>query len=651
MTGGGTVADLVNRLTGKDAPDAFALLHRPEAGAGDALDVLIGDVTPAATLADVPVPEARGGGPHEQLVLLPYRQIAERGYECPDDGEELLVMDIRDQSTVTLDAFLEGLPDLPLTVRGGTFDVDDDAYAQTVRRIIEDEIGTGAGANFVLRRTYTAWINNWSAVSALALYGRLLRNSQGAYWTFLIRFGGRTLIGASPERHITLHRGTAVMNPISGTYRYPHGGATPAAALEFLEDGKERNELYMVLDEELKMMSRLCPEGGRVAGPQLREMSHLAHTEYFIEGRCDADPRAVLHETLFAPTVTGSPLESACRVISKYEPDGRGYYAGVAALLGRDADGQRRLDSAILIRTADITQRGRLRLGVGATLVRDSDPVSEAQETRAKAAGLLAAFDGGAPDERPPSRPEAGPLGADPRVSRALRARNDPLAGFWQSSPGDRSPRPPHLAGRRALLIDAEDTFSAMGATLLRALGLDVSVRRFDEDYSLTGQDLVVVGPGPGDPREVGNPKIAHLRAQTRNLLEAGTAFLSVCLGHQALCGVLGLPLVRKDVPHQGVQRTIDLFGQREEVFFYNTFAAVSSADAVSGHPARPGPVKVCRDGTTGEIHALRGPGFASVQFHPASVMTRDGIGILEGLISTVMAPSTEFPRDREATA
>ncbi|WP_405922041.1 anthranilate synthase family protein [Streptomyces sp. NBC_00122] len=659
MGDAGDVAALLDRLGEAGGAASFALLHRPEAGDGASVDVLIGEMTPVSALADIPLPPATPGERHEQLVLLPYRQIAERGYACPDDGEELLVMDIHEQGAVPLDALLAALPESALTVRGGAFDVDDAAYAQTARRIVEDEIGSGAGANFVLKRTYTAWIDGWSARSALALYGRLLRNSPGAYWTFLIRSGGRTLIGASPERHITLDGGTAVMNPISGTYRYPRGGATPAGVLEFLADGKERNELYMVLDEELKMMSRLCPQGGRVVGPRLREMSHLAHTEYFIEGHCDRDPREVLRETLFAPTVTGSPLESACHVIAKYEPDGRGYYAGVAALLGRDAAGERRLDSAILIRTADVDPRGRLRLGVGATLVRDSDPVSEAEETRAKAAGLLAALDIGAPPGRAPHEPAAGRLGTDPGVSRALRARNDPLAGFWRASPGDRSPRPPHLAGRRALLIDAEDTFTAMGATLLRGLGLDVTVRRFDEPYSVAGQDLVVVGPGPGDPRETGHVKIAHLRDRTRQLLAAGTPFLSVCLGHQALCGVLGLPLVRKRVPHQGVQRTVDLFGQREDVYFYNTFAALSPADRLEGPQSRPGWVEVSRDPATGEVHALRGPGFASVQFHPASVMTRNGIGILEQLIGTVLArspvpkpaPRPESPRNREAIA
>ncbi|MFJ5840366.1 anthranilate synthase family protein [Streptomyces shenzhenensis] len=640
---GGT--SLLHRLTGPAPPPSFALLHRPEVG-GQQVDLLVGHVSEAASTASLPLPPESGRDRHELLALLPYRQIWERGYEHHDDGEPLLVMTVDEQAVVPLGTVLTTLPDLPIDVRDSGFTGDDEEYAETVRQIITHEIGTGTGANFVIKRTFAATIANWSAQTALTLFGRLLRNTSGAYWTFLIRVNGRTFIGASPERHLTVDHGTAVMNPISGTYRYPPSGPSRDGVLDFLADGKEADELYMVVDEELKMMSRVCDGGARVVGPRLREMAHLAHTEYFIEGRIVQDVRDALRETLFAPTVTGSPLESACRVIAKYETEGRGYYAGTAALLGRDPAGGRRLDSAILIRTADIDSTGRLRLGVGSTLVRNSDPRAEAAETRAKAAGLIAALNAepaasahDAASARPPV-PGAARLGVLPEVAHALAARNTPLAQFWRDPPETRSRHLPELAGRTALLIDAEDTFTAMGATLMRELGLRVSVRRFDEGYRLEGHDLVVVGPGPGDPRDVRHPKIAHLREVTDRLLHLGTPFLSVCLGHQSLSAVLGLELVRKKVPNQGTRREIDLFGRRESVYFYNTFAAISTRDSFPGPAARPGDVEVCRDPANDEIHALRGDGFASVQFHPASVMTRDGAAVVGRLISGLFPKS-----------
>ena len=63
--------------------------------------------------------------------------------------------------------------------------------------------------------------------------------------------------------------------------------------------------------------------------------------------------RDVLRETMFAPTVTGSPIENACRVIARHEGRGRRYYAGVLALLGADGAGRQTLDAPILIRTAE----------------------------------------------------------------------------------------------------------------------------------------------------------------------------------------------------------------------------------------------------------------------------------------------------------
>ena len=89
-------------------------------------------------------------------------------------------------------------------------------------------------------------------------------------------------------------------------------------------------------------------------------------------------------------------------------------------------------------------------------------------------------------------------------------------------------------------------------------------------------------------------------------------------------------------VPNQGVQRVIDLFGRRTRVGFYNTFAARAEADEFE--PAGlAGPVAVSRDRETGEVHALRGPGFASMQFHPESVLTADGVGILREALLTVI--------------
>lgn len=628
-------ADLLEEILGP-TPPPFALLHRPEATGPGVLDILVGEVSHPGTLAGIPLSEPSGvpGAPrHDVLALVPYRQIAERGFAGHDDGTPLVAMSVTRQETASLAAVLQRLPDTPIRTTGGRFDVGDDAYAETVRRVITEEIGTGEGANFVIKRTFTVDISDYTPHSALTFFKRLLEREKGAYWTFVVHTGERTLVGATPERHISVDEGTAVMNPISGTYRYPVTGPTLPEVMDFLADRKEADELYMVVDEELKMMARICPGGGRVTGPFLKEMARLAHTEYFIEGRTTGDPREILRETLFAPTVTGSPLESACRVIGRYEQEGRGYYSGVLALIGRDAQGGAALDSAICIRTADIDRTGRVRIGVGATLVRHSDPLSEVAETRAKAAGLLAALEGEG----------ATRFAAHPEVCRALRSRNDTIAGFWlaDTPPVPLGGQPSLPPGRRVLVVDAEDTFTSMIGHQLASLGLEVTVRRFDEPYRVTDHDLVVMGPGPGDPRDLSHAKIAHLDATIERLLRDRLPFLAICLSHQVLSRRLGLDLVRRPRPNQGVQRDIDLFGRRERVGFYNTFAAASGEDKAE---TGAGIVEIARDPDSREVHALRGAHFASLQFHPESVLTQNGVGITGGLVRGMLAGSPLAP-------
>ncbi|MET9481542.1 anthranilate synthase family protein [Streptomyces sp. NPDC006638] len=618
--------DLLARVLQGQAP-AYALLHRPES-AGDTLEVLLGAMSTADTLAEIPLPDPvppAAGRRHDTLVIVPYRQVAERGFAAPDDGAPLLTMAVADQERLPLREALRRLPDDAVTLRGGHFEPDDERYAGLVRRVIDEEIGRGEGANFVLRRSFVADITGYGPHSALSFFRRLLERESGAYWTYLVHTGTRTFVGASPERHISVQDGTAVMNPISGTYRYPTSGPALSGVMDFLADRKESDELYMVVDEELKMMARICDTGLRVVGPYLKEMARLAHTEYFIEGRTGRDVREILRETLFAPTVTGSPLESAAKVIARYEPEGRGYYSGVLAVIGRDEHGDRTLDSAILIRTADIDAAGRLRAGVGATLVRHSDPRSEVAETRAKAAGLLSALQPLVPDR----------FADHPDVRQALARRNDTIAGFWLGDGRGPGHTVPGLAGRTVLVIDAEDTFTSMIDHQLRSMGLAVTVRRFDEPYRFDAYDLVVLGPGPGDPRDGGHPKIARLRSAVDTLLRERRPFLAVCLSHQVLSNRLGLEPARRTVPNQGVQREIDLFGRRERVGFYNTFAARADDDTLD-HPGLGG-VRFSRDKETGEIHAMLGEGFASLQFHPESVLTEDGLRIFGGFLTEVL--------------
>lgn len=621
----------MNLLGLLDDPRPFALLRRRTPGRaveeGETVEVLIGPVSTCDRLADLP---------DEGLALVPFRQIRERGFDVRDDGTPLTVLTPEESYAVPLAEALEQLPSHDVRVEGGGFDVADEEYSEIVGRVLRDEIGQGEGANFVIRRTYEGEIPGFGRADALALFRRLLEGERGAYWTFVVHTGERTLVGASPEVHVRMSGGTVVMNPISGTYRYPAEGPTPEHLLDFLADGKEIEELSMVVDEELKMMCTVGDMGGVVVGPRLKEMAHLAHTEYELRGKSSLDVREVLKETMFAATVTGSPVQNACRVIERHEVGGRGYYAGALALIGRDSGGAQTLDSPILIRTADIDADGGLRVPVGATLVRGSDPASEVAETHAKAAGVLAAL--GVRPGRPREEHTRVRLADDPRVRAALDGRRASLAPFWLRM----QERSGELSGH-ALVVDGEDTFTAMLGHVLRSSGLEVTVRRYDEpglrEAVLVHEGPVVLGPGPGDPSDLDDPKMRFLRDLAAEVVtEHRHGVLGVCLGHELIAAELGLDIVRKKVPYQGAQTTIDLFGRPETVGFYNSFVAYCD-DEVHAELAEHG-IEVSRAGN-GEVHAVRGPGFAGVQFHPESVLTLNGAAVVRDLVGQLRGTST----------
>ena len=321
-------ADLITSLAA-DPSRSFALIARDGA---QTVEVLTGPIVDVDVLADIPL-TAADGSPQEVLAMVPYRQVVERGFAAHDDGAPLRCLVVDERVRIDSGDVLAALPDEQVPLGDAGFDIDDARYAEIVRTVIRDEIGRGEGANFVIRRDYRATVEADPRIAALTWFRALLEHERGAYWTFAIVTPDHVAVGASPEAHVTARSdGSASrvveMNPISGTFRHPAGGATAETLGAFLRDTKETEELFMVVDEELKMMSAVCSDGGRITGPHLKEMSRLTHTEYVLRGRSQMDPRDILRETMFAPTVTGSPMQNACAVIRRHEQAPRGYYSG-----------------------------------------------------------------------------------------------------------------------------------------------------------------------------------------------------------------------------------------------------------------------------------------------------------------------------------
>ncbi|MGQ7310341.1 chorismate-binding protein [Microbacterium arabinogalactanolyticum] len=617
------------RALAADPETSFVLIARD-----GVVELLTGEIVDVETLSDIPLEGA--DGPREVFAMVPYRQVRERGFEAQDDGTPLRCLLVAEREGLDAEELRAALPDAPIDLRGGGFDISDEEYAGIVEQVIAEEIGRGEGANFVIRRDYRAGYECDDRIAALTWFRALLEHERGAYWTFAVITPGQIAVGASPEAHVVARDGIVTMNPISGTFRHPAGGATRESLTEFLSSTKETEELFMVVDEELKMMSQVCSDGGRITGPHLKEMSRLTHTEYMLRGRSRLDPRDILRETMFAPTVTGSPMQNACAVIRRHERAPRGYYSGVAALFTPNADGGHDLDAPILIRTAYL-DRGHLRVPVGATLVRHSDPLGEVGETHGKAAGVLGAIGAIERDHVAETRDDDAPaparLADDPEIAALLASRNTRLADFWMQ-PQDAAATG-RFGGRSALVVDAEDRFTTMLAHQLRHLGLDVTIAPWSEvtDEAVDAADLVVSGPGPGDPRDPSSPRIARMQQIVARRRATASPLLAVCLSHQILADGLGIELVPLDSPYQGVQKTVPVFGEEASVGFYNTFTA-----RVSPGTTRIGDAEVAADSESGDVYALRGEHFASIQGHLESILSRDGIATLERLTAHALS-------------
>ncbi|MBD8513551.1 chorismate-binding protein [Photobacterium sp. CAU 1568] len=575
----------------------------------------------------------------KSLLLLPFRQVIENDYNAIDDEMPVLSLAIKASEKIPVHEFIHSIPDFSVNTNHEHYNLNDQEYSRRVRHLIDNEIGQGSGSNFVLQRKFHANIDEYEPSKLFSLFRQLLKTESSAYWVFMIQTGEQSFIGASPELHASLNDGEVMMNPISGTYAYPTNEPMDESILSFLSCKKEIGELSMVVDEELKMMSRLCEAGGQVSALKLKQLSRVAHTEYILSGQSDASIAKVLKETLPAPTVTGSPVQNACDVISRFEPEGRRYYSGVVAFVEKHGESTA-LDSAILIRTAEISQQGEVEITAGATIVRDSIPVNEANETRNKVASLYHAMFGvdqrlGAKQAHRLLDKQAISLNDIPGVQEVLARRSSENSNFWRTEPKQRNRQDDCYLGKKVLIIDGNDTFTSMLKTLFTSAGAIATVVKVAEEIDFTTYDLVLAGPGPGNPGDKSDKRVFLMRKLISRLIEAEHPFFAVCLSHQLLAQELGLPIIRLNPPNQGLQKAITLGNQKELVGFYNTFCV--TADDMTILKMKERDIDLYLNETTHHIYAIQSSHFASVQFHLESFLTINGPQLLDYFVKPLL--------------
>ncbi len=180
-------------------------------------------------------------------------------------------------------------------------------------------------------------------------------------------------------------------------------------------------------------------------------------------------------------------------------------------------------------------------------------------------------------------------------------------------------------------MIDNFDSFTFNLSYLLESLDADVKVVRNDNvsNYDLNWCDKIVLSPGPGVPSD------AKGMNEVISLMYSKKPILGVCLGMQALAEFFGDPIYNLNKVFHGVQKTISIkdgsnlfkgMGPTKEVALYHSWAVKLKDDSCFL------PLAFSEDEVLMAIKHSDFPVFG-IQFHPESILTRNGKEIIDNFL------------------
>ncbi|WED20699.1 anthranilate synthase component 1 [Vibrio sp. JC009] len=235
--------------------------------------------------------------------------------------------------------------------------------------------------------------------SPLAAYQSLKQSNPSPYM-FYMHDELFTLFGASPESALKYSADTNQIEiyPIAGTRprgKNPDGTINldldSRMELDLRSDMKEKAEHMMLVDLARNDVARISEPGTRHLADLLKadRYSHVIHLVSRVVGqlRNDLDALHGYQACMNMGTLSGAPKIRAMQLIRDVEKKRRGSYGGAVGYYTGEGD----LDTCIVIRSAYV-ENGIAQVQAGAGIVYDSDPQSEADETRAKAQAVISAI-------------------------------------------------------------------------------------------------------------------------------------------------------------------------------------------------------------------------------------------------------------------
>lgn len=184
------------------------------------------------------------------------------------------------------------------------------------------------------------------------------------------------------------------------------------------------------------------------------------------------------------------------------------------------------------------------------------------------------------------------------------------------------------------LMIDNYDSFTYNLVQYLGILGADVKVRRNDhvtlEEIDTMAPERLVISPGPGIPQTSGIivPLIQRFYQQV--------PILGVCLGHQAVAVALGGKVVRAGRLMHGKVSEIRHDGQGVFHDIPDPFTATRYHSLAVEEESLPSSLQITARAEDGEIMGVRHKDYPvhGIQFHPESILTDEGMRILENFLN-----------------
>ena len=192
----------------------------------------------------------------------------------------------------------------------------------------------------------------------------------------------------------------------------------------------------------------------------------------------------------------------------------------------------------------------------------------------------------------------------------------------------------------KILVLDNYDSFTYNLVHQVRHLGYACDVVRNDKiDIDDVGRyDKIILSPGPGIPDEAGILKeVIKTYAGSRSLL-------GVCLGHQAIGEVFGAKLKLLDRVHHGVATKLRRVGSHSILDGLDEGGSIGRYHSwVIDPDTIPDELNITALDEVGEVMAINHNKFDvhGVQFHPESILTKNGISVVESFLGTSTSTST----------